>query len=58
LYDLLEKWIIDNEPKLHKSTINKWKKFYENIIENNDTSETAKDNIATELYNNRKNDNN
>jgi hypothetical protein len=54
LYDVIEKWMITNESKLSKLEINQWKKFYENIIENDDSRETAKDNIATELYNSRK----
>jgi hypothetical protein len=54
LYDLIEKWMFDNASKLPPQVINKWKRFYEKIVENDDTRETAKDELATELYNNRK----
>jgi hypothetical protein len=54
LYDLIEKWMLDNASKLPPQVINKWKRFYEKIVENDDTRETAKDELATELYNNRK----
>jgi DNA-directed RNA polymerase subunit N (RpoN/RPB10) len=54
LYDLVEKWMFDNESKLSPQITNKWKRFYEKIVENDDTRETAKDELAIELYNNRK----
>ena len=54
LYDKVEEWIINNKERLSSQMIKQWRRFYENIVEYEDRRKNAKDNLATELYNNRK----
>jgi hypothetical protein len=53
-YKLVADWMIEHEKRLSPSVIKQWTKFYENVVECDDRRETAKNDLATELYNSRK----